>query len=50
MKWNSKYSFQILEEAKNYLEMTLYNPKLYLALNKIIIENALPYIDQLKLK
>lgn len=50
MKWTSKYSFQILTEAKNYLELTLTDPRMYLSLNKIIIENILPYIDTLKIK
>lgn len=50
MKWTSKYSFQILNEAKKYLELTLTDPRMYLSLNKIIIENVLPYIDTLKIK
>ena len=50
MKWVSKYSFEILIEVKNYLSLTLSDPKMYMVLNKIIIENVLPYIDQMKIK
>lgn len=50
MKWPSKYSIKILQEACDYLELAFKDPKWYLALVKIIVENVLPYIDTLGLK
>lgn len=49
MKWLSKYSYKIVEEARDYLEITFASPLKYLGLIKIIIENTLEYLEMMHL-